>query len=156
VTSPRQLPPWLRAENPAAALDYEIAREKASALGRLGRRLEAALAALAAFDAESKNEAFAPAAKRSEERKELVAAAGEVLWSFIVCEPCVITACRPRCGCAWACFPVRCSRKADRPARRPLAPIREIFQLHADLTKPSGCPAVVSAHAQTRRTQCRS
>ena len=84
MTSPRQLPPWLRAENPAAALDYEIAREKASALGRLGRRLEAALAALAAFDAESKNEAFAPAAKRSEERKELVAAAGEVLWSFIV------------------------------------------------------------------------
>ena len=31
-----------------ATLEYEIAREKASALGRLGRRLEAALAALAA------------------------------------------------------------------------------------------------------------
>jgi hypothetical protein len=32
------------------ALDYEIAQEQASALGRLGRALEAALAALAAFD----------------------------------------------------------------------------------------------------------
>lgn len=31
-----------------ATLEYEIAQEKASALGRLGRRLEAALAALAA------------------------------------------------------------------------------------------------------------
>jgi plasmid stabilization system protein ParE len=31
-----------------AALDYEIAQEKASALGRLGRRLEGTLAALAA------------------------------------------------------------------------------------------------------------
>jgi hypothetical protein len=30
-----------------ATLEYEIAQEKASALGRLGRRLEAALAALA-------------------------------------------------------------------------------------------------------------
>jgi hypothetical protein len=32
------------------ALDYEIAQEQASALGRLGRALEAALAALAAHD----------------------------------------------------------------------------------------------------------
>ena len=31
-----------------ATLEYEIAQERASALGRLGRRLEAALAALAA------------------------------------------------------------------------------------------------------------
>jgi hypothetical protein len=74
VTSP-SLPPWLRAENPVAALDYEIAREKASALGRLGRRLEAALAALAAFDAQTDNK---------EEREALVAAAGEILWEFIV------------------------------------------------------------------------
>jgi len=84
VTSPRPLPPWLRAENPAAALDYEIAREKASALGRLGRRLEAALAALAAFDAQSEDEAFASPAMRRKRRDELVAAAGEVLWCFIV------------------------------------------------------------------------
>jgi len=84
VTNPRPLPPWLRAENPAAALDYEIAREKASALGRLGRRLEAALAALAAFDAQTADEAFVPAAVRRERRNALVAEAGEVLWSFIV------------------------------------------------------------------------
>jgi len=84
MTNPRQLPPWLRAENPAAALDYEIAREKASALGRLGRRLEAALAALAAFDAQSEDEALASAAVRRERRDELVAAAGELLWCFIV------------------------------------------------------------------------
>jgi hypothetical protein len=84
MTNPRPLPPWLRAENPAAALDYEIAREKASALGRLGRRLEAALAALAAFDAQHEDEASASPAIRREQRAELVASAGEVLWSFIV------------------------------------------------------------------------
>jgi hypothetical protein len=84
VTNPRPMPPWLRAENPAAALDYEIAREKASALGRLGRRLEAALAALAAFDAQTDEEGAASPAIRRERRDALVAAAGEVLWSFIV------------------------------------------------------------------------
>jgi hypothetical protein len=84
MTNPRPLPPWLRAENPAAALDYEIAREKAAALGRLGRRLEAALAALAAFDAQDDDEARASPAMRRERRDALVAAAGEVLWSFIV------------------------------------------------------------------------
>lgn len=83
MTKPRALPPWLRAENPAAALDYEIAREKASALGRLGRRLEAALAALAAFDAQADEEVIGSRGRR-ERRDALVAAAGEVLWSFIV------------------------------------------------------------------------
>jgi hypothetical protein len=84
VTNPRALPSWLRAENPAAALDYEIAREKASALGRLGRRLEAALAALAAFDAQPDHEASTSPALRRERRDALVAAAGEALWMFIV------------------------------------------------------------------------
>jgi hypothetical protein len=84
MTNPRPLPPWLRAENPAAALDYEIAREKASALGRLGRSLEAALAALAAFDAQPGDEASASLAIRRQRREELVASAGEVLWCFIV------------------------------------------------------------------------
>ena len=37
-------------KTPAAALDYEIVQEKAAALGRLGRRLERALLALAQFD----------------------------------------------------------------------------------------------------------
>jgi hypothetical protein len=84
VTGPGSLPQWLRAENPVAALDYEIAREKASALGRLGRRLEAALAALADFDAQAGDETSASAAERRERRDALVAVAGEVLWSFIV------------------------------------------------------------------------
>ena len=84
MTKPRPLPGWLRAENPAAALDYEIAREKASALGRLGRRLEAALAALAAFDAQRDDKTPASPAERRERRDALVAAAGEVLWEFIV------------------------------------------------------------------------
>lgn len=84
MTNPRPLPIWLRAENPAAALDYEIAREKASALGRLGRRLEAALAALAAFDAQTDEERSAPPPVRREQRDALVAAAGDVLWNFIV------------------------------------------------------------------------
>src|ERR1700730_2016924 len=83
MTHPRPLPPWLRAENPAAALDYEIAREKASALGRLGRRVEAALAALAVFDAQADAELIR-STERRERRDALVAAAGEVLWSFIV------------------------------------------------------------------------
>jgi hypothetical protein len=83
VTNPRPLPPWLLAENPAAALDYEIAREKASALGRLGRRLEASLAALTAFDAQTE-ESFASPAARRERRDALVGEAGEVLWCFIV------------------------------------------------------------------------
>lgn len=84
MTTPRPLPPWLRIENLNAALDYEIAREKASALGRLGRRLEAALAALADFDAQHEDEASVSPAIRRERREELVASAGEVLWSFIV------------------------------------------------------------------------
>jgi uncharacterized protein DUF6665 len=84
MTSARPLPAWLRAENPAAALDYEIAREKASALGRLGRRLEAVLAALAAFDAQAGDETSISPAERRERRGALVAAAGEVLWEFIV------------------------------------------------------------------------
>jgi hypothetical protein len=84
MTNPRPLPALLRAENPAAALDYEIAHEKASALGRLGRKLEATLAALAAFDAQGQDEAFALPVARREQRDELVAAAGEVLWCFIV------------------------------------------------------------------------
>ena len=83
MTKPRPLPPWLRAENPVAALDYEIAREKASALGRLGRRLEAALAALADFDAQADEDVIG-SRERRERRDALVAAAGEVLWSFIV------------------------------------------------------------------------
>ena len=65
-------------ENPNAALEYEIAREKASSLGRLGCRLEAALAALQAFDQSHVRR------NRSGEREALLAEAGTLLWYFIV------------------------------------------------------------------------
>jgi hypothetical protein len=58
-------------------LEYELAQEKASALGRLGRRLEAALEALRAFDA-------AIAEPSVETRRALVAEAGHALWLFVV------------------------------------------------------------------------
>lgn len=58
------------------ALDYEIAQEQATALGRLGRALEAALAALADYDSAH--------AKRDAARAQLVQAASDALWSFIV------------------------------------------------------------------------
>jgi hypothetical protein len=68
---------------PASALDYEIAQEMASALGRLGRALETALAALAAFDAERSHLATISRSDRVA-RANLVAVAGHALWCFIV------------------------------------------------------------------------
>jgi len=68
------------AKNPSLALDYELAQEMATALGRLGRALEAALQALADFDtANAENTASPP-----ESRRALVAKAGNALWQFIV------------------------------------------------------------------------
>ena len=59
-----------------ATLEYEIAEERASALGRLGRRLEAALTALAAC----------PRTANSDRkiRDGLVEQAGYALWLFVV------------------------------------------------------------------------
>jgi hypothetical protein len=62
-------------------LDYEIAREKAAALGRLGRGLEKALAELAAFDAEEGERAED---ERRRARAALIEAAGHALWLFLV------------------------------------------------------------------------
>jgi hypothetical protein len=72
--------PNIWTDNPAAALDYEIAQEKASTLGRLGRKLEAALAALRAFDAQPRE--FSADSRRA--RRSLVAEAGYALWLFVV------------------------------------------------------------------------
>ena len=58
------------------ALDYELAQEQASALGRLGRALEAALAALCEYDRSS--------AGHSAARAELVQDASDALWCFMV------------------------------------------------------------------------
>ena len=67
-------------KTPAAALDYEIAQEKAAALGRLGRRLEQALLALAMFDQAASIDEEA----RRQDRRVLVADAGDALWHFVV------------------------------------------------------------------------
>jgi hypothetical protein len=58
------------------ALDYEIAQEKAAALGRLGRALETALAALAEHELKHDD--------HGETRAELVQDASDALWCFIV------------------------------------------------------------------------
>lgn len=60
------------------ALQYEVMQEKAAVLARLGRTLEAALARLAEHDAGAGTAAAGP------DRSELVAAAGEALWYFVV------------------------------------------------------------------------
>jgi hypothetical protein len=61
-------------------LQYEIVWEKAAALSRIGKRLEAALGALAAFDA-----ARGDAEDTDEGRRdELAAAAGEALWYYVI------------------------------------------------------------------------
>jgi len=62
------------------ALDYEIAQEQASTLGRMGRALEAALAALAAYECNL-------TAYRAT-RTELVQDASDALWCFIVQRDC--------------------------------------------------------------------
>jgi hypothetical protein len=59
-----------------AALEYEIAHERASALGRLGRALEAALAALSDHDDRS--------GERDAARARLVQDASDALWYFMV------------------------------------------------------------------------
>jgi Family of unknown function (DUF6665) len=63
-------------------LHHEFAQEKASALGRLGRALEAALDALARFDAgDQRNTA---SAENRQLRASLVAEASAALWHFVV------------------------------------------------------------------------
>ena len=59
-----------------ATLEYEIAEERASALGRLGRRLEAALTALAACPRTANSD--------RKVRDGLVEQAGYALWLFVV------------------------------------------------------------------------
>ena len=59
-----------------ATLQYEIAEERVSALGRLGRRLEAALAALAAYPRTTNCD--------RKIRDGLVEQAGYALWLFVV------------------------------------------------------------------------
>jgi hypothetical protein len=59
-----------------AALDYEIAQEQVAALGRMGRALEAALAALAEHDRSH--------GAKDAARARLVRDASDALWCFMV------------------------------------------------------------------------
>lgn len=63
-----------RQPNPAAALDYEIAQEQVSSLGRAGRTLETALAALAEHDTSTNSAA----------RAKLVQEASYALWCYMI------------------------------------------------------------------------
>jgi hypothetical protein len=70
-----------------SALDYEIAQEQAAALGRLGRALEAALAALASYDCavgEGHDRVVASAPSGTALRAGLVRDASYALWCLIV------------------------------------------------------------------------
>jgi hypothetical protein len=71
-----------RTNSPADLLTHEFAQERASALGRLGRALETALAALARFDADRPREAAS--AEDRPLRAALVAEASVALWHFVV------------------------------------------------------------------------
>jgi len=76
------MPPIHRFRAPVDVLNYEIVQEQASALGRLGRGLEAALKDLREFDAaHPRSDA---SRKERQMRQTLVTAAGYALWMFVV------------------------------------------------------------------------
>jgi hypothetical protein len=72
--------PHNRSATAADLLESEIIQEQASALGRLGRGLEAALATLREFDAAL---AIPPSGPDRMRRSALVAEAGHALWMFV-------------------------------------------------------------------------
>ena len=68
-----------------SALDYEIAQEQAAALGRLGRALEAALAALSEHDGVHADSGDRPGqAPAGAARERLLRDASNALWCFVV------------------------------------------------------------------------
>ena len=73
--------PDLHPRSAAAVLDFELLQEKASALGRLGRALEAALIALASFD-EGRSSPLSPQDRQA--RRLLVRRAAEASWNLSV------------------------------------------------------------------------
>lgn len=73
ILAPRRLP------EPLDALQHEVVAEKAATLARLARRFEAALAALAAFEAET-----AAGAGDAARHEALLQAAGEALWHLVI------------------------------------------------------------------------
>jgi len=75
------MPPFKPFSTPVEVLGTEILQEQASALGRLGRGLETALADLREFDAAHPG---GDNARGPEARRALVSAAGQALWMFVV------------------------------------------------------------------------
>ncbi len=71
-----------KASQHAVALDYEVAQEQASALGRLGRALETALAALVEYDCLHGGDTID--LEQAGKRRRLVEDAGDALWCFMV------------------------------------------------------------------------
>jgi hypothetical protein len=67
---------------PVDVLNYEIVQEQATALGRMGRALEAALAKLRAFDDAHARSGVPESAQQA--RRTLVTEAGHALWMFVV------------------------------------------------------------------------
>ena len=67
---------------PVDVLNYEVAQEKAVALGRMGRALEEALAGLREFDDAHPRSGAPTSAQQA--RRTLVIEAGYALWMFVV------------------------------------------------------------------------
>jgi hypothetical protein len=67
---------------PVDVLNYEIAEEKAVALGRMGRALEEALAKLREFDAAHPRSGVLESAQQA--RRTLVTKASHALWMLVV------------------------------------------------------------------------
>jgi hypothetical protein len=74
------LRPTRSSSSGVVALDYEVAQEQASALGRSGRALESALAALSEYDR--------GLAASDISRAKLVQDASDALWRFMVQREC--------------------------------------------------------------------
>jgi hypothetical protein len=77
---PPRITPTFTGPGNVDLLNYEIVQEKAATLSRIGRRLQAALDALAAFDALSGDAGDGDDGRRD----ELVSAAGEALWYYVI------------------------------------------------------------------------
>lgn len=78
-------PPMNASKARESVLDYEIAQEQAAALGRLGRALEAALAALSRHDGlsgQAGDQTAHPSAATARER--LLRDASTALWCFVI------------------------------------------------------------------------
>ena len=77
---PPRITPTFTGPGTVDLLNYEIVQEKAATLSRIGKRLQAALDALATFDA-----AHGDAEDGDEGRRDaLVSAAGEALWYYVI------------------------------------------------------------------------